>query len=228
MAKHKLLLVEDEGHILELLTYNLSKEGFDVTGVPSGEEALAAVRSSLPDLILLDLMLPGVGGFDVCRILKSDPQTKHIPVVMLTARGEEQEIVAGLELGADDYITKPFSPKVLVARIRAVLRRQPKHVEHDGEMIKIHDLEIHPGRHEVRAAGEVVTLTSTEFRVLTFLASRPGWVYTRDQIIESIHGSDHHITDRSIDVQIMSLRKKLGDCGSYIETVRSVGYRFKE
>jgi two-component system alkaline phosphatase synthesis response regulator PhoP len=228
MAKHKLLLVEDEGHILELLTYNLSKEGFDVTGVPSGEEALAAVRSSLPDLILLDLMLPGVGGFDVCRILKSDPQTKHIPVVMLTARGEEQEIVAGLELGADDYITKPFSPKVLVARIRAVLRRQPKHVEHDGEMIKIHDLEIHPGRHEVRAVGEVVTLTSTEFRVLTFLASRPGWVYTRDQIIESIHGSDHHITDRSIDVQIMSLRKKLGDCGSFIETVRSVGYRFKE
>jgi two-component system phosphate regulon response regulator PhoB len=228
MAKESLLVVEDEESILELLEYNLSKEGYSVTPVTSGEDALETARSSAPDLILLDLMLPGMDGFDVCRILKGDPGTKHIPVVMLTAKGEEADVITGLELGADDYITKPFSPKVLVARIRAVLRRAPKAEADDSRSIKIHDILIHPGRHEVLVAGEPVKLTSTEFRILHFLAGRPGWVFTRDQIIESIHGGGHHVTDRSIDVQIMSLRKKMGGSGRRIETVRGVGYRFKE
>jgi two-component system phosphate regulon response regulator PhoB len=228
MAKESLLIVEDEESILELLDYNLSKEGYDVSEVRSGEEALEAARSGSPDLIVLDLMLPGLDGFDVCRILKGDPKTTGIPIVMLTAKGEESDIVAGLELGADDYVTKPFSPKVLVARIRAVLRRGPKAKPDDGSALKIHEIQIHPGRHEVLAGGEPVKLTSTEFRILHFLAGRPGWVFTRDQIIEAIHGDGHHVTDRSIDVQIMSLRKKMGDCGRYIETVRGVGYRFKE
>jgi two-component system phosphate regulon response regulator PhoB len=228
MAKESLLVVEDEESILELLDYNLSKEGYEVKEVRSGEEALETARSDPPDLIVLDLMLPGLDGFDVCRILKSDPETGHIPIVMLTAKGEEADIVTGLELGADDYVTKPFSPKVLVARIRAVLRREPKAKADDGSVLKIHEIQIHPGRHEVLAGGEPVKLTSTEFRILQFLAGRPGWVFTREQIIEAIHGGGHHVTDRSIDVQIMSLRKKMGDCGRYIETVRGVGYRFKE
>jgi two-component system alkaline phosphatase synthesis response regulator PhoP len=228
MAKESLLVVEDEESILELLDYNLSKEGYEVSEVTSGEEAIEAARTGSPDLILLDLMLPGLDGFDVCRILKSDPKTKHIPIVMLTAKGEESDIVAGLELGADDYITKPFSPKVLVARIRAVLRRAPRAEVDDVSAVRVHDVLIHPGRHEVSIAGEPVDLTSTEFRILRFLAGRPGWVFTRDQIIESIHGGGHHVADRSIDVQIMSLRKKMGGAGRHIETVRGVGYRFKE
>jgi two-component system phosphate regulon response regulator PhoB len=228
MAKESLLVVEDEESILELLDYNLSKEGYDVTEVRTGEEALETARSDPPDLIVLDLMLPGLDGFDVCRILKSDPETRHVPIVMLTAKGEEADIVTGLELGADDYVTKPFSPKVLVARIRAVLRRGPKAQVDDSSALKIHEMQIHPGRHEVLAGGEPIKLTSMEFRILHFLAGRPGWVFTRDQIIESIHGGGHHVTDRSIDVQIMSLRRKMGSCGRYIETVRGVGYRFKE
>jgi two-component system alkaline phosphatase synthesis response regulator PhoP len=153
MAKESLLVVEDEESILELLDYNLSKEGYDVSGVTSGEAALEAARTKSPGLILLDLMLPGVDGFDVCRILKSDPKTKHIPIVMLTAKGEEADIVAGLELGADDYVTKPFSPKVLVARIRALLRRAPKAEADEAAAVKIHELVIHPGRHEVLLDG---------------------------------------------------------------------------
>jgi len=228
MSKESLLLVEDEESILELLDYNLSKEGYNVAQVTTGEQALESARSDPPDLILLDLMLPGLDGFDVCRLLKSEPTTKHIPIVMLTAKGEEADIVTGLELGADDYITKPFSPKVLIARIRAVLRRVPKSQVDDESAVKIHDILIHPGRHEVLIAGRPAKLTSTEFRILHFLAGRPGWVFTREQIIESIHGSGHHVTDRSIDVQIMSLRKKMGGSGRHIETVRGVGYRFRE
>jgi two-component system phosphate regulon response regulator PhoB len=228
MSKESLLLVEDEKSILELLDYNLSKEGYSVTKVTTGEAALENARSDPPDLILLDLMLPGLDGFDVCRLLKGEPKTKHIPIVMLTAKGEEADIITGLELGADDYVTKPFSPKVLVARIRAVLRRTPKAEVDDESAVKIHDILIHPGRHEVRIGGKPAKLTSTEFRILHFLAGRPGWVFTREQIIESIHGGGHHVTDRSIDVQIMSLRKKMGDAGRHIETVRGVGYRFKE
>jgi two-component system phosphate regulon response regulator PhoB len=228
MAKESLLVVEDEASILELLSYNLSKEGYDVTEVTTGEAALDRARSDPPDLILLDLMLPGLDGFDVCRLLKGEQKTRHIPIVMLTAKGEEADIVTGLELGADDYITKPFSPKELVARIRAVLRRTPKAQVDEESAVRIHDILIHPGRHEVLIDGRPAKLTSTEFRILHFLAGRPGWVFTREQIIESVHGSGHHVTDRSIDVQIMSLRKKMGGSGRHIETVRGVGYRFRE
>lgn len=228
MAKERLLVVEDEESILELLNYNLSKDGYEVTEAKSGGEALDKARSGAPDLIVLDLMLPDLDGFDVCRVLKSDPKTRNIPIVMLTARGEESDIVTGLELGADDYVAKPFSPKVFVARIKAVLRRGPKVELDDSSALKIREIVIHPGRHEVLIKGEAIRLTSTEFRILHFLAGQPGWVFTRDQIIESIHGSGHHVTDRSIDVQITSLRKKMGSYGRYVETVRGVGYRFKE
>ena len=228
MAGETVLVVEDEEDILELLRYNLNREGYRVIGAGSGEEALSRAVSDSPDLVVLDLMLPGTGGLDVCRSLKSNPLTRCIPVVILTARGEEADIVTGLELGADDYITKPFSPRVLTARLKAVLRRREKEPAGDVSTIKIHDLVIHPGRHEVLLKNEPLKLTLTEFRILHFLARRPGWVFTRCQIVDAVHGEDYPVTDRSIDFQIVGLRKKLGPAGVYIETVRGVGYRFKE
>ena len=177
-------------------------------------------------------MLPGLDGKSVCRRLKEDAATRAIPVIMVTARGEESDIVAGLELGADDYVTKPFSPKVLTARVGTVLRRvQQGGVRSEpleSGVIRFDDLVIHPGRHEVTAAGEIVEISSTEFGILRFLASRPGWVFTRRQILRGVHGEDHPVLDRSIDVQIASLRRKMGERGSLIETVRGVGYRFAE
>ena len=228
MSGEKILVVEDEEEIQELVRYNLANEAYLVSCAGSGEEALQKARFDPPDLVVLDLMLPGLDGLEICRILKQDRATRATPVVMLTAKGEESDIIRGLELGADDYITKPFSPRVLVARIRAVLRR--KATEPDGEtaVIRVHELVIHPGRHEVLVDGEPVELTSTEFRVLHVLARRPGWVLTRLQISEAVHGMDYPVTDRSVDVQIVALRKKLGDAGQYIETVRGVGYKFKE
>lgn len=228
MAKESILVVEDEEDILELVTYNLSKEGYQVRGAVSGEEGLKSVRSNPPGLIVLDLMLPGVDGLEVCRRLKADPRLAQIPVVMLTAKGEEADVVAGLELGADDYITKPFSPRVLMARIKAVLRRRAATPPDEGETVGIRDLVIHPGRHEVLLSGRPVELTATEFRILHFLARSPGWVFTRYQIVNAVHGEDYPVTDRSVDVQVFGLRKKLGPAGKYIETVRGVGYRFKE
>ncbi len=228
MPHEKILVVEDEEDILELLTFNLQKEGYRITGVSAGEEGLRAAGKEQPDLILLDLMLPGVDGLEVCRRLKGDHKTAHIPIVMLTAKSEESDVVTGLELGADDYVTKPFSPRVLIARVRSVLRRRSRQAPDNEEAVKVHDVLIHPGRHEVLVANEPVDLTSTEFRILRFLAGRLGWVFTRDQIIDAVHGDDYPVTDRSIDVQIMWLRKKLGDAGQYIETVRGVGYRFRE
>ncbi len=228
MSRATILIVEDEEDILELVHYNLVREGYHVFGVTSGEDGLNKARSDLPDLVVLDLMLPGVDGLEVCKLLKQDPKTRHIPVVMLTAKGEEADIVAGLELGADDYVTKPFSPKVLIARIRAVLRRKAKEAVEDASVIKIHEILIHPGRHEVLVKDKPVELTFTEFRILQYLARRPGWVFTRFQIIDAIHGDDYPVTDRSIDFQMVSLRKKLKAAGEYIETVRGVGYRFKE
>jgi len=173
-------------------------------------------------------MLPGVDGLEVCKILKGDGPTAHILILMLTANGEEADIVTGLELGADDYVTKPFSPRILLARVRALLRRKVQEGLDDADRIQQHDLVIHPGRYEVRVKGEPVDLTHTEFRLLHFLAKRPGWVFTRNQIIDEVHGEDYAVTDRSVDVFVAGLRKKLGDCGTYIETVRGVGYRFKE
>jgi two-component system alkaline phosphatase synthesis response regulator PhoP len=228
MAKENILVVEDEEDIQELIAYNLSKEGYQVAAVSSGEDAMAAAAKQPPDLILLDLMLPGTDGLEVCRILKGDPATRNIPIVMVTAKGEEADVVVGLELGADDYVTKPFSPKVMVARVRAVLRRTKVRPDDASADLKIRDLVIKPGRHEALLDGEKVDLTVTEFRLLHLLARRPGWVYTRYQIVDALHGEDYPVTDRSIDVQIVGLRKKLGRAGSYIETVRGVGYRFKD
>jgi len=228
MPKEHILVVEDEEDILELVEYNLSKEGYQVAGTVTGEDALEKVKVQPPDLVVLDLMLPGVDGLGVCKTLKSDSKTAHIPVVMLTAKGEESDIVAGLELGADDYITKPFSPKVLIARVRAVLRRRATGARAESETIRVRDLVIHPGRHEVLVGGKPIDLTATEFRVLHFLARSPGWVFTRYQIVDAVHGEDYPVTDRSVDVQVFGLRKKLGPAGKHIETVRGVGYRFRE
>lgn len=228
MLKKSVLAVEDEPDILELITHNLEREGFEVRGVATGEEAVRSARSRTPDVVLLDLMLPGMDGLDVCRELRGDPKTKQIPIIIVSAKGEEADIVTGLELGADDYVTKPFSPRVLVARVRAVLRRREKGIPAEDEVLRVHDLVIHPGRHEVLVGDERVELTFTEFRILHTLARRPGWVYTRYQIVEAIHGEHYPVTDRAVDVQIAGLRKKLGDAGDYIETVRGVGYRFKD
>lgn len=228
MPKESVLVVDDEEDILELVQYNLEKSGFQVTTAENGAEAVERARALLPDLVVLDLMLPGLDGFEVCSLLKNDTKTRHIPIVMLTAKGGESDVVRGLEQGADDYVSKPFSPKVLVARIKAVLRRKGRDKADDQGVIRAHDIVIHPGRHEVIVQGAPVSLTFTEFRVLQFLARRPGWVFTRGQIMDAVRGEDHIVTERSVDVQIVGLRKKLGACGAYIETVRGVGYRFKE
>lgn len=228
MAKENLLIVDDEEDILELLRFNLEREGYKVHCAASGEDALNLAQSETPDLILLDLMLPGIDGLEAAKILKNDSKTKNIPIVMLTAKGEESDIVTGLELGAEDYITKPFSPRVLVARVRAVLRRKVRAYQEETPVLRIHDIIVHLGRHEVLVNGKPVQLTLTEFGILNFLARRPGWVFTRSQIVDAVKGDDYFVTDRSVDVQIVGLRKKLGTAGSYIETVRGVGYRFKE
>ena len=228
MAKETILVVEDEEDIRELLKYNLEKEGYQVFGAATGEEGLRAVRDRPPDLILLDLMLPGIDGLEVCRRIRGEAQTQHLPIIMLTAKGEEADIVTGLELGADDYIAKPFSPRVLLARLRAALRRRRQPLPPQTAPLKTDEMVIHPGRHEVLLKGQPIQLTVTEFRLLHLLVRQPGWVFTRTQIVNEIHGDDYPVSDRSIDVQIVSLRKKLGAFGSQIETIRGIGYRFKD
>ena len=224
----RILVVDDEEDLLELVRFNLARDGYDVLGVVNGEEALKAVRREPPDLVVLDLMLPGLDGLEVCRRLKADPRTREIPIVMLTAKSEERDVVSGLERGADDYITKPFSPRVLSARVKALLRRRESERHADLEStVEVHDLVIHPGRHEVHLAGDVVDLTYTEFALLHFLAKKPGWAFTRTQIVDAVKGEDYPVTERSVDVQVAGLRKKLGEHASYIETVRGVGYRFR-
>jgi two-component system phosphate regulon response regulator PhoB len=231
MAHEAVLVIEDEEDIAELVRYNLQKQGYRVSLAASGEEAMERIAAAPPDLIILDLMLPGIDGLEVCRRLKRNLATEGIPIVMLTAKGGETDVVTGLEMGADDYIPKPFSPRVLVARVRAVLRRKtggPEGDREQSEVIRLHEVVIHPGRHEVLVGGAAVCLTATEFRVLQILAERPGWVFTRNQIASQVHGDEYVVTDRSVDVQIVGLRKKLGPAGRYIETVRGVGYRFRE
>jgi len=228
MSNEKILVVEDEEDILELVTYTLDREGYRVKGVATGEEGLETAQSWGPELMVLDLMLPGLDGFELAKQLKRDPDTEDIAILMLTAKDQESDIVAGLELGADDYIPKPFSPRVLLARIRAVLRRLSQEPTGEEAVIEKHGLVIHPGRYEVVAGDKPVELTSTEFRILHLLARRPGWVYTRYQIVDEVRGEDYPVTDRSVDVHISGLRKKLGEYGKYIETVRGVGYRFQD
>jgi two-component system phosphate regulon response regulator PhoB len=228
MAAKQVFIVEDEADILELMTFNLERDGFRVAAAADGEIALKAIRRSKPDLVLLDLMLPGLGGLDVCRLLKGDPATAPIPVVMVTAKGEEADIVTGLELGAADYVTKPFSMKILVARVRAALRRGGRPAPEASAVVRVHDITIDPARHEVLCGRSPVDLTASEFGVLHFLASSPGRVFTREQIMDGVKGADYAVTDRAVDVQMVSLRRKLGRRGEAIETVRGVGYRFKE
>jgi two-component system phosphate regulon response regulator PhoB len=228
MADEKVLIIEDEEDVQELIRYNLEKNGYLTEVAATGPAGLTKAGTVLPDLILLDLMLPGVDGLEVCRSLKKEAKTSNIPVIMVTAKGTEADVVAGLEIGAADYIIKPFSPRVLLARIRAVLRRDAVADSPEKAILRVHDIEIDSGRHRVAVKGKAVTLTSTEFSLLRFLAGRPGWVFTRYQIVDAVHGSDYPVTDRSIDVQIVGLRKKLGSAGKYIETVRGVGYRMKE
>jgi two-component system phosphate regulon response regulator PhoB len=228
MGKEKILVVDDEEDILELVRHHLKREGYEVQCAATGEKALQLARSEPFDLIILDLMLPGMDGRDVTRKLKSDARTKQLPILMLTAKGEESDVVTGLELGADDYLTKPFSPRILIARSRAVIRRAITEPADENAMIEVHGIEIHPGRRSVIVQGTPVTLTYTEFQVLSVLARRPGWVFTRAQIVDLVRGDDYPVTDRSVDVQIVGLRKKLGECGSLIETVRGVGYRFTD
>ncbi|MBI5895912.1 MAG: response regulator transcription factor [Desulfobacterales bacterium] len=219
MGKETILVVDDEEDILELVRFHLSREGFGVVCAETGEEAWRKVKENPVDLMVIDLMLPGMDGLELTRRLKNDAQTRPIPVVMLSAKGEEADIVTGLELGADDYITKPFSPRVLLARVRAVFRRRAA-PSPAADVIRIHGLTIDRGRRSLT--------TFTEFQVLAFLAGRPGWVFTRSQIVDAVRGDDYPVTDRSVDVQIVGLRKKLGDLGHLVETVRGVGYRFKE
>ena len=229
MEKIKVLVVEDEAPIQELLQFNLERSKYRVQVVDSGEKALTVAAQYLPDLILLDIMLPGADGLEVCKQLKANPRTNRIPIIMLTALCEEADIVTGLELGADDYITKPFSPRVLLARVKAALRRsEAGKPEAAGEMINAHTISIDVVRHKVEVGGTAIVLTFTEFKVLQLMASQPGRVFTRYQIVDAVHGDDYPVTDRSVDVQIVGLRKKLGEAGQYIETVRGIGYRFRE
>lgn len=228
MDTPQLLVIEDEESILELIRYNLQKEGYRVRTASTGEEGLHIASDLHPDLVVLDLMLPGIDGLEVCRSLKEGSGTAGIPIVMISARGEESDIVRGLELGADDYVTKPFSPKVLAARVNAVLRRSSKQPLNEQETVEIHGIIIDPGRFAATAGDRQIGLTVTEFKLLHFLARHPGWVFTRYQIVDAVKGEDYAVTERAVDVQIVGLRKKLGEDGKLIETVRGVGYRFKE
>lgn len=228
MAKEKILILDDKADILELVGYNFIQDAYQVKGVLTGEEAVMEAADNPPDLILLNLKLPGLDGLRVCRELKSNSKTRHIPIIMLSATGEDADIITGLELGADDYILKPFSPRVLLARVRAVLRKNRLQEDLEDALVNVHGLTIDPVRHKVLLNGTPLTLTAIEFRILHLLAQKPGWVFSRGQIIRSVKGQDCSVTERSVDVQIVALRKKLGNAGKLIETIRGVGYRFKE
>ena len=226
-VRKKILIIDDEPDIVEFVDYNLRREQFETRAAADGLSALRAAREMLPDLILLDLMLPGVDGLEVCRQLKSATETEHIPIIMLTAKGEEADIVTGLEIGADDYVPKPFSMRLLLARIRAVLRRSARVREAEARVVRAGDLIIDDDRHEVSLGGQPLQLTLTEYKLLRFLARHPGRVFTRTQILNNIQDEHVLVIDRAIDVHVAALRRKLGEAGQRIETVRGVGYRFK-
>jgi two-component system phosphate regulon response regulator PhoB len=229
MKRADVLIVEDELEIAELIQFHVEREGFAARVIPSGRLALDSIRRQKPDLVVLDLMLPDLGGLDVCRKLKQSDDTRTIPIMIVSAKGEESDIVSGIELGADDYVTKPFSPKVLMARLKNILRRReeepppstdPRIALADGRLL------IDPERHVVTVDGQGIDLTLTEFGILRYLAARPGFVRTRDQIIASVHGKHTVLSSRTVDVHMTALRRKLGDLGAMLETVRGVGYRF--
>ena len=227
MKKSKIVVIEDEVDILEVINYNLSKEGFDVCSALDGEEGLALIKKEVPDLVLLDLMLPGLDGIEICRKLKTDYSTRSIPIIMVTAKGEESDIVLGLGMGADDYMVKPFRPRELMARIRSVLRRGDFIEEGEG-LVSIDELVIDINRHEVKLEGKKIVLTAMEFKLLHFLASHPGQVFTRENLLNHVSTDDTFIIDRNIDVHIRSIRKKLDKHRELIETIHRVGYRFRD
>lgn len=228
-TRKTILIIEDELDIQEMLSFNLRKEGFRVFASSSGEDGVEKALDKHPHLILLDLMLPGINGLEVCRRIRREADLDETKILMLTAKSEEADVVTGLELGADDYVTKPFSNRILLARINSLLRRgEIDNTNTQQDIMEFQGLTIHPGRHEVLIDGAPVELTSSEFKALHFLANRPGWVFSRYQIVDGVHGPGHVVTGRAIDVLIVSLRKKLGDFASCIETVRGVGYRFKQ
>jgi DNA-binding response OmpR family regulator len=226
MKKGTILVIDDEKDLIELLSYNLGKEGYDVIVAHDGQSGLDVVKKHRPDLVVLDIMMPGLDGLQVCQRLRADPRTGRIPIIMLTAKATETDRIVGLELGADDYVTKPFSPREVIARLKAVLRRSSQPAE-DRQLIRNGDLVIDLTGHEVTFRNCRVPLTATEFRILEFLASRPGRVFTRDEIIDAALGNDNAVFDRTIDVHITAIRRKLGTGADQIETVRGFGYKFR-
>ena len=229
MPRRKIVVIEDEPDILEAIAYNLEREGFRVVSATSGDEGMKTVVREAPDLLLLDLLLPGLDGLEVCRRLKMDPVTQNIPIIMVSAKGEESDIVLGLGVGADDYVTKPFKPRELVARVRAVLRRGAfRDSESGSERVVSGPLVVDSARHEVTLEGREVILTPTEFRLLHLLASHPGRVFTRDLLVTRVIGDGAAVIDRNIDVHVRSIRKKLGPHRDLIATIRGVGYRFRD
>lgn len=237
MAKPKVLVIEDEGDIRELLSFSLGKEGMAVSLAADAEAGIASMAGAPPDCVVLDIMLPGIDGLEALRRLKADASLRRVPVILATARGEEADVVAGLELGAEDYVVKPYSPKVLAARIRAALRRAANHASGaaeaavpggDSKPLQHGPFRLDAGRHELSVDGLGVELSATEFAVLALLLRSPGRVFTRGQIIDAVKGPDYPVTDRAVDVQVLSIRRKLGEAGGLLETVRGVGYRIKD
>jgi two-component system, OmpR family, phosphate regulon response regulator PhoB len=226
MARERILLIEDEPDIAEVLQYNLEKEGYHVDVARRGDTGLEVVRKDNPDLILLDLMLPGIDGLEITRLLKRDPATAHLPIVMLTARGEEMDRIVGLELGADDYISKPFSPREVVLRVKAVLRRL-QHEEAASDLLQVGGIELDVSGHQLRVRGREVPLTATEFRLLRLLMERGGRVQTRGQLLSDVWGYAEDIDSRTVDTHIRRVRRKLGPEADRIETVIGVGYRLR-
>ncbi|MBI2472786.1 MAG: response regulator [Planctomycetes bacterium] len=227
MSKEKILVVDDEQDLVKLIRYHLEKDGYKVLSASNGEDALFLARRERPELVILDLMLPGIDGLEVCKKLKADSELANTAIVMLTAKGEEVDITLGLKLGADDYVTKPFSPKELVARVQAVLRRS-KISPVTKDYIEIEGLTIDTCKHEVTVKNETIPLTLTEFRLLHQLASKPGRVFTRDQLLDAVAGAETFVIDRTVDVHIASLRKKLKAYANRIVTIRGIGYKFRE
>jgi len=226
MSKEKILIVEDDADIVEVIDYNLKKEGYLTAAVLNGEDALSFAKKIKPELIILDLMLPGIDGLDVCRALRQQQETANIPIVMLTAKSQETDKIVGLELGADDYMTKPFSPRELIARIKAVLRRFKRASQ--KKLVKIGSIIIDKLKHKVTVSGRKILLTPTEFKLLEFMAESPGMVLSREQLLSGVFGYDSESYDRTIDAHMKSLRKKLGKARDYIETIRGIGYRLED
>jgi DNA-binding response OmpR family regulator len=229
MAKPLIIVVEDEPDIREIMLYNLRREGYEAEGFESGSEGLEAIRAKQPNLVILDLMLPGMDGLTVCQQVRAEAAIKATPIIIVSAKEEESDVVIGLGLGADDYVPKPFSPRELLARVKAVLRRSQQADQGDQhERVVIGDLIIDLEKHNVTIDGQLIKLTATEFKLLYQLASHPGRAYSREQLLNRVVGDGVVVVDRNIDVHIRAVRKKIGNYADHIQTVRGVGYRFAE